>query len=72
MSLLSGEAYTPEVCLRDIMEDVHDLESVVIVARYKDGTAQTLMSHGNVTSLCFAAKVLDRRVHNLLEEMSVR
>lgn len=66
--LLTGEAYTPEVCLRDIMEDVSDLESVVVIARYKDGTAQILTSHGNITGMCFAAKVLDRRIYNLLEE----
>lgn len=68
VSVLSGASYTPKLCLHDVMEDVEDMESVAVVAHYKDGSTQTFLSHMVVSRLCLFAKALDRKVYNAMEE----
>lgn len=68
--LLSGEAYTPEICLRDALNGAKEVENIIILTHYKDGTSQTLMSHMHISRACYLAKVLDRRILTLIEQMS--
>lgn len=70
VEILSDKAYTPEVCLHDVLDQVEGVESCVVLIQFKDGTAQTYSSFMSVRQLCFLSKVLDRRVYNLLQEMS--
>lgn len=66
--LVSPKAYTPTLCLRDVLDDVDDVQSVVCLVRFKDGSAQTYASFMHMQEMAYLAKILDRRIYNLLEE----
>ena len=67
---LSGAAYTPEICLREALDDVKNIENVAVVAFYRDGTMQTLLSNMDLKKICALSKALELLVFRLLEQCS--
>lgn len=68
VELLSGDAFTPTVCLHFVMEQVEDIEFICVSYKTKDGTVQSTLSRMPVSQAAYLAACLNRRVHNLIEE----
>jgi DNA-binding NtrC family response regulator len=74
VELLSADAYTPELCLHDILDLAKEtkIERLVAVMQMADGTVQTIISSMHISTIAYLAKCLDRRVYNLIEGSAER
>lgn len=68
VSQLPTAKMAPKTLLVQMLDDVEDIESVVIVKVDKEGCAQAFSSNLPLSTLCFASKALDRYVLGRLEE----
>ena len=72
VELLSGSAFTPRICLHDVIEQVDNIESICVVYKLKDGTCQTTLSYMKASEACLLSMVAERRIMQLLDQTSER
>jgi hypothetical protein len=69
---ISGQAYTPELCLSEALAAAPDMESVVVLVKWRDGSTESWASWISIETMCRLSKHLDRRIHNTMSAMAER
>lgn len=66
---LNDNSWTPAYVLADTLGQADQIENVVILVRYKDGTLDSVLSHQKVGDLSLHCVNLQRRVIEQLQSM---